>query len=80
MIRTPRGARMLILAAVAVILSAGLFAQGKSRAEKREEANSRSVMGIVLGVDDQPANGAVVQLKDMHSLQVRSFITGGDGE
>ena len=91
---TPHGTRMQTLAAVALILAAGLFAQGaglfaqgarlfaqgKTRAEKREEANTRSVMGIVVGTDDQPAIGAVVQLKDMRTLQVRSFITQGDGE
>jgi len=77
---TPHGTRMQTLAAVALILAAGLFAQGKTRAEKREEANTRSVMGIVVGTDDQPAIGAVGQLKDMRTLQVRSFITQGDGE
>jgi hypothetical protein len=84
---TPHGTRMQTLAAVALILAAGLFAQGaglfaqgKTRAEKREEANTRSVMGVVVGPDDQPAVGAVIQLKDMRTLQVRSFITQGDGE
>ena len=73
-------ARVLTLAVVALILSAGLFAQKKTKEERREEANSRSVMGIVVGADDQPANGAVVQLKDMRTLQVRSFITQNDGQ
>lgn len=73
-------ARALTLAAVALILSAGLFAQNKTRAERREEANSRSVMGSVVDANDQPANGAVVQLKDMRTLQVRSFITQTDGQ
>jgi Carboxypeptidase regulatory-like domain len=72
--------RVLTLAVVALILSAGLFAQKKTREERREEANSRSVMGIVVGADDQPVNGAVVQLKDMRTLQVRSFITQTDGQ
>src|SRR5438067_4661408 len=73
-------ARTLVFAALVLLLPAALFAQGKSRAEKREEANSRSVMGVVIRPDDQPANGAVVQLKDLRTLQVRSFITQGDGE
>ena len=63
-----------------MIVSAGVFAQNKTKQERREEANSRSVMGIVVGADDQPANGAVVQLKDMRTLQVRSFITQTDGQ
>ena len=53
--------------------------QGKTRAERREEANSRSVTGLVTGADDMPASGAVIQLKDMRTLQVRSFITQADG-
>jgi len=73
-------ARVLTLAAVAVFVSAGVFAQNKTKQERREEANSRSVMGIVVGADDQPASGAVVQLKDMRTLQVRSFITQTDGQ
>src|ERR1700730_12277881 len=73
-------ARVLTLAALAVIVSTGVFAQNKSKQERREEANSRSVMGVVVGPDDQPVSGAVVQLKDMRTLQVRSFITQNDGE
>jgi len=73
-------ARVLILAAVVLSLSAGLFAQKKTREERREEANSRAVMGTVTGADDKPVSGAVVQLKDMRTLQVRSFITLDDGQ
>jgi hypothetical protein len=57
--------------------TAPLYSQ--SRAEKRAEANMRSVTGQVSGTDDTPASGAVVQLKDMRTLQVRSFITQADG-
>jgi hypothetical protein len=32
-----------------------------------------------LSADDKPTVGAVVQLKDMRSLQIRSFITQDDG-
>jgi hypothetical protein len=76
---TRNGARVLTLAAVALVLSAGLLAQKKTREERREEANSRAVQGLVAGPDDQPVSGAVVQLKDMRTLQVRSFITQSDG-
>ena len=71
---------VLALAAVALVLSAGLFAQDKTRAEKREEAKLRSVMGVVLDAKEEPASGAVVQLKDMRTLAVRSFITQDDGQ
>jgi hypothetical protein len=54
-------------------------AYSQSRAEKRAEANMRSVTGQVTGTDEMPAAGAVVQLKDMRTLQVRSFITPADG-
>ncbi|HSR08010.1 MAG TPA: hypothetical protein VLM42_12730, partial [Bryobacteraceae bacterium] len=75
MIPMRNGARVLALAAVALLLSAGLFGQAQTRKEKREEAKLRNVMGVVVDAQDQPANGAVVQLKDMRTLQVRSFIT-----
>jgi len=72
--------RMLIFTAMAAILCGGLVAQQKSREERREEANSRAVMGTVTAADDKPLSGAVVQLKDMRTLQVRSFITLDDGQ
>lgn len=72
--------RVLTLATIALILCTGLLAQKKTREERREEANSRSAMGTVTGADDKPLTGAVVQLKDMRTLQVRSFITLDDGQ
>ena len=72
--------RVLTLTAMALILCTGLFAQKKTREERREEANSRNVMGTVTTADDKVATGAVVQLKDMRTLQVRSYITLEDGQ
>lgn len=74
--------RMLTLTAMALVLCAGLTAQEpkKTREERREEANSRAVMGSVTTADDKLVPGAVVQLKDMRTLQVRSFITLDDGQ
>ncbi len=72
--------RVLTLMAMALILCAGLVAQQKTREERREEANSRSVMGTVTTAGDKLVSGAVVQLKDMRTLQVRSFITLEDGQ
>jgi len=74
-----RAIRWGSLAAVCVILAAHLPAQKKSREERREEANARSVQGLVTDPADKPVSGAVVQLKDMRTLAVRSFITQGDG-
>jgi hypothetical protein len=71
---------ILALAAAGLLISGGAFAQNKpTKAERREEANSRAVQGAVVLPDDKPAAGAVVQLKDMRTLQVRSFITLDDG-
>ena len=74
--------RVLTLAAMASILGTALLAQEpkKTREERREEANSRAVMGTVTAADDKPVGGAVIQLKDMRTLQVRSFITLEDGQ
>jgi hypothetical protein len=74
--------RVLTLTTMAVVLCTGLVAQEpkKTREERREEANSRSAMGTVTSADDKPLAGAVVQLKDMRTLQVRSFITLEDGQ
>ena len=71
---------VLTLTAIALILSMGLVAQKKTREERREEANSRAVTGTVTTADDKLVSGAVVQLKDMRTLQVRSFITLDDGQ
>ncbi len=69
----------VVVVIVTLVLSANLFAQSKSREERRAEANSRAVQGLVTGAKDQPVTGAVVQLKDMRTLQVRSYITQSDG-
>lgn len=74
-----RRKRFILILAVCALLVSGLSAQKKSREERREEANSRSVQGTVVGPDGNPVSGAVVQLKDQRTLQVRSFITQGDG-
>src|ERR1700688_4436566 len=77
---SPNMTRVLTLAAMASILCMGIVAQQKTREERREEANSRAVMGSVTTADDKLLSGAVVQLKDMRTLQVRSFITLDDGQ
>jgi Carboxypeptidase regulatory-like domain len=81
-IKTPRGAhvpprRFVCLAALVLLLTApAAIAQKKN---KGEGGNTRSVSGEVTGPDDTPVNGAVVQLKNTKTLQIRSFITQDNG-
>ena len=46
----------------------------------QKDTNTRSVEGIVTNPDESAAVGAVVQLKNMKTLQIRSFITLEDGK
>jgi hypothetical protein len=48
-------------------------------AKKDPEANLRTVQGVVTDAQDHLVNGAVVQLKNTKSLQIRSFITKENG-
>jgi hypothetical protein len=63
----------LALLAVFLLCASSTFAQ-----KKKTEA-TRSVQGTVTAADDSPVSGAVVQLKNTKTLQVRSFITQEDG-
>ena len=69
--------RWFLIAILVLAGSGALTAQTKK--EKREEAAQRGLQGTVSDPDDKPVTGAVVQLKDMRTLQVRSFITQSDG-
>jgi hypothetical protein len=72
--------KILLGVVVVAICAAGLRAQdAEDKKTKREEASQRSVQGVVTDSSDQPAAGAVVQLKDMRNLQVRSFIAQDGG-
>jgi hypothetical protein len=63
----------LALLAVLLLCAPATFAQ------KKKAENTRSVQGTVTVADDSPVNGAVVQLKNTKTLQIRSFITKDDG-
>jgi hypothetical protein len=72
---------VLRIAFVLVLLFLTSFAQAQeTRKEKREAASERTVQGTVADPEGKFINGAVVQLKDGRSLQVRSFITQQNGE
>jgi protocatechuate 3,4-dioxygenase beta subunit len=47
--------------------------------KQREDPNTRSVQGFVEDAEGKPVEGAVVQLKNKKTLQVRSFITQKEG-
>lgn len=78
----PGGGRLLLrrlvcLAALVLLLMApAAIAQKK---DKGEGGNTRSVSGQVTGPDDAPVDGAVVQLKNTKTLDIRSFITQDHG-
>ena len=69
----------LLLATVLLcsVAASPLAAQG--RRDKDENTSTRSVQGVVTDGQDNVLEGAVVQLKDTRSLQIRSFITRGNG-
>ncbi len=52
------------------------FGQGN----KNKAPAERSVTGTVTGADGNPLPGAVVQMKNMKTLQVRSFIAKEKGD
>lgn len=69
--------RLVCLAALVLLLmAAAAIAQKK---DKGEGGNTRSVSGQVTGPDDAPVDGAVVQLKNTKTLDIRSFITQDHG-
>jgi Carboxypeptidase regulatory-like domain len=58
----------------ALLLPLAIFA-----AKKDTESNLRSVQGVVSNAEGDAVNGAVVQLKNTKTLQIRSFITRDNG-
>jgi hypothetical protein len=71
--------RTLFALALGIALAAGARAQDEKK-NKDEEATLRSVQGTVFDKDDKPVVGAVVQLKDVRTLQMRSYISKANGE
>jgi hypothetical protein len=63
----------LALLAVLLLCAPATFAQ------KKKAENTRSVQGTVTVADGSLVNGAVVQLKNTKTRQIRSFITKDDG-
>lgn len=71
--------RITLLLPVFALLVSGMQWTNQ-RKEKGRDPNIRNVSGVVTLPDGNPAAGAVVQLKNLKTLQIRSFITREDGK
>ena len=65
---------------VAVFLLALVTAALPAAQKKNEDLSSRSVQGTISNAAGEAVAGAVVQLKNTKTLQIRSFITKEQGE
>lgn len=63
-----------------LILAAGVAPAFSLAQKEKEDLSVRSVEGTVTDEHDRPLEGAVVQLKNVKTLQIRSFITQADGK
>ena len=64
------------------VLAAALLLLGASSAfaqKKKGDEQNRSVQGTVTSTSDQAVPGAVVYLKNIKTLEIRSFVTKDDG-
>jgi hypothetical protein len=71
-----RTARVVLAAALLVLCATAGFSQEK---KKKGDDQTRSVQGAVTASDDNAVVGAVVQLKNTKTFQIRSFITQDHG-
>jgi hypothetical protein len=75
--------RQLIRRAAAGAMAVAVLALSASsaRAEKKKnpEDSLRTAQGVVSDANDAPVDGAVVQLKNTKTLQIRSFVTQQHG-
>jgi hypothetical protein len=72
--------RKILTALVAAVALAGIVTlPAKAQKKDTEDRQTRSVQGVVTNNSDAPIEGAVVQLKDTKTLQIRSFITKQNG-
>lgn len=67
-----------IVPVLAVVLL--LFCLAPAFGQKKTDNGTRTVEGVVSNPDDSPASGAVVQLENTKTQQIRSFITQDDGK
>jgi hypothetical protein len=67
------------LLTVTVLLAMAGFAFAQSNKDKKEDANQRTIEGVVTDASRGLVARAIVQLKDMRTLQIRSFVSQADG-
>jgi hypothetical protein len=65
--------------AIAVLLLLGVFCAFPANKKKTDDQGLRSVQGTVSDAAGNAVDGAVVQLKNTKTLQIRSFITKDQG-
>ncbi len=71
--------RITLLFSLFALLASGMQWTNQKK-DKGRDPNIRNVSGVVTLPDGNPAAGAVVQLKNLKTLQIRSFITREDGK
>jgi len=62
------------------VMSKGQSDGAPTKEEKKAATIERPVSGVITNADGKPVVGAVVQLKNTRTLQVRSFITREKGD
>ena len=64
---------------VALLCVFALSVNAQENKKLNEDPNTRSVTGSVTDAGGAPVSGANVQLKDLKTLQIRSYVTHEDG-
>lgn len=74
--------RTLVMAATVAALSCALASAQWTNQKKTKprDPTIRNVQGVVSLPDGSPAEGAVVKIKNLKTLQIRSYITQTDGK
>lgn len=63
-----------------IALVGGAYGQDYSYGKKPKPVNERTVTGTVTNTDGTPVPGAVVQMKNLKTLEVHSFIAKEKGD
>jgi hypothetical protein len=72
--------RRILILSIAAAATLGAFQWTNQKKTKPRDPNIRTLVGVVQLPDESPAQGAVVKLKNLKNLQIRSFITQTDGK